>query len=99
MNTPFCTALIASLLLLAGPVLAAERTSTLAVENVSCVTCSPIVKRTLSRLPGVSQVDVSERAGATTATVIVTYDDGLVTPEALTVAVTKAGFPAHVQEN
>lgn len=97
MNTSFRAALIASVLLLAGPVLAAERTVTLAVENVSCVTCAPIVKRTLSRMPGVSQVDVSEMAGATTATV--TFDDGLVTPEALTVAVTNAGFPARVQEN
>ena len=97
MNTHFRAALIASAFLLAGPVMAGERTVTLAVENVSCITCAPIVKRTLSRLPGVSRVDVSERAGATTATV--SFDDGLVTPEALTVAVTNAGFPAHVQVN
>lgn len=97
MNTPFRAALIVSLFLLSSPAWAGERTVTLAVENVSCVTCAPIVKRTLSRLPGVSQVNVSEQAGATTATV--KYDDGLVTPEALTVAVTNAGFPARVQEN
>lgn len=97
MNTPFRDALIVSVFLLTGPAWAGERTVTLAIENVSCVTCAPIVKRTLSRLPGVSRVDVSEQAGGTTATV--SFDDGQVTPEALTVAVTNAGFPAHVQEN
>lgn len=97
MNQSFRAALMASVFLLTGPAWAAERIVTLAVENVSCVTCAPIVKRTLSRLPGVNRVDVSERAGATTATV--SFDDGLVTPEALTVAVTNAGFPARVQEN
>ncbi len=97
MNTPFRAALIVSVFLLTGPAWAGERTVTLAVENVSCITCAPIVKRTLSRLPGVSQVNVSEMADATTATV--TFDDGQVTLEALTVAVTNAGFPARVQEN
>ena len=96
MNITLRAALIASVFLGAGPVLAGERTVTLAVENVSCVTCVVIVKQTLSQMPGVSRVDVSEQAGATTATV--TFD-GQVTPEAMTVAVTNAGFPAQVQEN
>lgn len=90
-------ALTASALLLAGSAFAGERTVTLAVENVDCVTCAPIVKRTLSRLPGVSRVAVAEQAGAASATV--SFDDGRVTPEALATAVTNAGFPAHVREN
>jgi mercuric ion binding protein len=90
-------ALTASALLLAAPAFAGERTVTLAVENVGCVTCAPIVKRTLFRMPGVSLVVVAELNGAAAATV--SFDDGQVTPEAMTRAVTNAGFPAHVQEN
>jgi periplasmic mercuric ion binding protein len=97
MNPFFHAALTASALLLAGSAGAGEKTVKLAVENVTCITCAPIVKRTLSRLPGVSRVDVAEQAGATTATV--SFDEERVTPEALTAAVTNAGFPAHVLEN
>ncbi len=55
------------------------------------------MKRTLFRMPGVSLVVVAELNGAAAATV--SFDDGQVTPEAMTRAVTNAGFPAHVQEN
>lgn len=97
MKTLFRAALTATTLLLAAPALAGERTVTLAVENVSCITCAPIVKRTLSRMPGVSRVVVADEAGAATATV--SFEDGRVTPEALATAVTNAGFPARVREN
>jgi mercuric ion binding protein len=69
MNTIHRTSLMAAALMLAAPAFAGERTVTLAVENVSCVTCAPIVKRTLSRVPGVSQVVVADQAGTATATV------------------------------
>ncbi len=97
MNTFLRAALTASALLLAGSAIAVERTVTLGVDNVSCVTCAPIVKRTLSRLPGVSRVVLAEGAGAATATV--SFDDGQVTPETLAAAVTNAGFPTQVREN
>lgn len=97
MNTLFRTALAAAALLLAGVASAAERTVTLDVDNVSCVTCAPIVKRTLSRLPGVSRVVVAEQAGTATATV--TFDDARVTADALTVATTSVGYPARVRQN
>jgi len=97
MNPLIRAALTASALLLAAPALASERTVTLAVENVGCVTCAPIVKRTLSRMPGVSKVDVAEQDGAAAATV--SFEDGMVTPEAMTTAVTNAGFPARVRVN
>ena len=80
-----------------GQDFAGERAVTLAVENVGCVTCAPIVKRTLSRMPGVRRVVVAELNGAAAATV--SFDDGQVTPEAMATAVTNAGFPAHVQVN
>ena len=97
MNTFLRTTLIAASLVAAGSTFAPERTVTLDVENVSCVTCAPIVKRTLSRVPGVSRVVVTERAGAAVATV--TFDDQRVTPHALTVATTNVGFPSQVRAN
>ena len=97
MNTLFRAALVTSATLLPVAAIAAERTVTLDVENVSCVTRAPIVKRTLSKMPGVSRVVVAERAGAATATV--TFDDARVTADALTVATTNAGFPSQVRAN
>ena len=97
MSPLICAALAAAALLIASPSLAGERTVKLAVENVSCATCAPIIKRTLARIPGVNRVTVAELAGAATATV--RFDDGRVTAEALTAAVTNAGFPARVQKN
>ncbi|QRM34715.1 mercury resistance system periplasmic binding protein MerP [Microvirga sp. VF16] len=95
MKILFHTALIASGLLLAGGAMAAPRTVTLEVENVSCVTCVPTVKKALSRIPGVSQVAVIDHGGMATATV--TFDDEKVTPEALTQATTNAGYPSTVK--
>lgn len=95
MKTLFRIALTASALMLAGGAMAAPRTVTLEVENVSCVSCAPIVKKALSRVPGVSQVTVIEADGMATATV--TFDDEKVTPEALTQATTNAGFPSTVK--
>lgn len=95
MKTLFRIALTASALMLAGGAMAAPRTVTLEVENVSCVSCAPIVKKALSRVPGVSQVTVVEADGMATATV--TFDDEKVTPEVLTQATTNAGFPSTVK--
>ncbi len=90
------TAVAASVLMSAGGAFAASRTATLEVENVSCVTCAPIVKRSLARLTGVSQVAVVEHGGTATATV--TFDDDKVTAEALSQATTNAGYPSSVKE-
>ncbi len=91
-------AVVAVSVVLLSPIsaFAVERTVTLDVDHVSCVTCAPIVKRTLSRIPGVSRVAVAEQAGAAAATV--TFDDARVTAEALTVATTNAGFPSRLRE-
>lgn len=74
---------------------AGQRITTLNVINVSCATCAPIVKAALSRIQGVIDVSVKERAGAS-ATARVVHDPRLVTPSALTAAVTEVGFPASV---
>ena len=93
MNTLLQTAAIAALLLTAGGAIAGERTVTLAVDNVSCATCAPIVKRTLARVPGVSQVALVENSGAAAATV--TFDDSKTNVAALIEATTKAGYPSR----
>ncbi|SDE29006.1 heavy-metal-associated domain-containing protein [Belnapia rosea] len=72
---------------------AAEQMATLEVQNVSCVTCAPIVKRTLTRVPGVSRVAVTEGNGTATATV--TFDTAKADVAALVQATTNAGFPSR----
>ena len=71
---------------------AAERTVTLAVENMYCDACPYIVKESLAKVPGVEKVVVSfEQKTAT-----VTYDDQKTAPDALTSATTQAGYPSRV---
>lgn len=71
-------------MILAAAASAAERTITLAVDNMYCEACPYIVKESLVRVPGVETVVVSyERKSAT-----VTYDDQKTTIDALTSAKT-----------
>src|SRR3546814_7249936 len=50
----------AAALFASAPAYAAIRTTTLAVKNMTCVTCGPIVKTSLSRVPGRSEEHTSE---------------------------------------
>lgn len=85
-----------SLLLLAGPGLAAElRTVTLGVEHMTCATCPITVRKALSHVAGVSASTVDMKAHTAT----VTFDPAQTTPEALATAVSQAGFPAKVLHN
>ncbi|MGQ2977761.1 MAG: mercury resistance system periplasmic binding protein MerP [Sphingopyxis sp.] len=84
----------AAVLFASGPAFAAIRTVTLAVENMTCATCGPVVKKSLSRVPGVTAVEVS--AEAHTATV--TYDDAKASTKALIAATTNAGYPSQVRK-
>lgn len=69
---------------------AAERTVTLAIDNMYCEACPYIVKQSLARVTGVETVAVSfEQKTAT-----VTYDDQKTTLDALTSATTQAGYPS-----
>jgi mercuric ion binding protein len=81
----FCGALVAATTALAG-----ERTVTLAVHNMYCSACPYIVKRSLTKVPGVAEVAVS--FAKKTATV--TYDDRQATVALLTAATTRAGYPS-----
>jgi mercuric ion binding protein len=83
---------IAMIVLANAAASAAERTVTLAVENMYCDTCPYIVKQSLAKVPGVEKVVISfERK-----TAIVTYDDQKTAPSALASATTDAGFPSRV---
>ena len=83
---------VATIVLASAAASAAERTVTLAVENMYCDTCPYIVKQSLAKVPGVDKVVISfERK-----TAIVTYDDQKTAPDALASATTHAGFPAKV---
>ena len=87
--------LLASVVLLASflvspTAFAAEKTVTLAVQNMYCATCPHTVKASLEAVPGVSKVSVSYEAKTAT----VTYDDGKTGVKALTAATTNAGYPS-----
>ncbi|NQU62430.1 MAG: mercury resistance system periplasmic binding protein MerP [Rhodospirillales bacterium] len=79
--------------LAAGIGFAAEKTVTLAVENMFCASCPYIVKKSLARVTGVTKVDVSfERK-----TAMVTFDDAKTNIEALTGATFDAGYPSELK--
>ena len=77
-------------LLTSSSALAAERTITLAVQNMLCADCPFIVKKSLEAVPGVTKAVVSFKD----KTAIVTYDDGRTDVKSLTDATTNAGFPS-----
>ena len=86
------SAVLAMIALSGAVASAAERTVTLAVENMYCDSCPYIVKQSLAKVPGVEKVVVSfERKTST-----VTYDDQKTAPDALTSATTQAGYPSRV---
>jgi mercuric ion binding protein len=81
----FAVAIIAS-----PAVMAADKTVTLAVNNMDCAACPSIVKGSLEAVPGVAKVAVSYKDK--TATVI--YDDAKADVNQLTTATTNAGYPS-----
>ena len=70
--------------------MAADKTITLAVNNMDCAACPSIVKGSLEAVPGVAKVAVSYKDK--TATVI--YGDAKADVNQLTTATTKAGYPS-----
>ncbi|MEL0108336.1 MAG: mercury resistance system periplasmic binding protein MerP [Rhodospirillaceae bacterium] len=71
---------------------AAEKTVTLAVEKMTCVTCPYIVKKSLTKVKGVRKVEVSFAEKKA----VVTFDDSQTTVAALTNATTENGFPSKL---
>ena len=70
-----------------------QKTVTLQVAGMSCITCPYQVQSALKRVNGV----VSASASLDTAEAIVTFDDALTEIEILTQATTIAGFPSRLK--
>lgn len=87
--------LFLSLLLMPAPAaVAAERTVTLTVENMTCALCPVTVRTAIERVPGVKDVQVDLESKAA----VVLFDDADATVEDLAEASTLAGFPAALKE-
>lgn len=80
----------AVLLLMTDTAWTAPQTVTLAVPSMYCPVCPITVKKALSKVAGVGQVDVNyEKRQAT-----VTFDDAKTSVDALLDATEDAGYPA-----
>lgn len=77
-----------------GAAFATEQTVTLNVANATCELCGPIVKRSLNRVSGVLDVQISEADGATIAKV--RFEDSRTNVAALVMATTNAGYPSKI---
>lgn len=75
-----------------APVWAATQTVTLSVPGMTCAACPITVKKALSKVEGVSQVDVTFE----TREVVVTFDDAKANVQKLTKATEDAGYPSSV---
>ena len=86
-------ALVALAATLATPAWAAVQTVTLSVPGMTCAACPITVKKALTKVEGVSQVDVSfDQCEA-----VVAFDDVKTTVQKLTEATTNAGYPSSVK--
>jgi mercuric ion binding protein len=84
-----CTA-FAACIVTSSAAFAADKTVTLAVNNMDCAACPSIVKGSLQAVPGVAKVAVSFKDK--TATIV--YDDAKADVNQLMSATTKAGYPS-----
>ncbi|MDG0854450.1 mercury resistance system periplasmic binding protein MerP [Roseateles puraquae] len=82
-----------ALVAVVAPVWAATQTVTLSVPGMTCAACPITVKKALSKVEGVSQVDVTfEKREA-----VVTFDDAKTNVQKLTKATEDAGYPSSVK--
>jgi periplasmic mercuric ion binding protein len=77
-------------LMASSSVIAAERTITLAVQNMYCAACPHTVRASLQAVPGVENVTVSLQQ----KTAVVMYDDSRTDVKALSAATTNADYPS-----
>lgn len=81
-----------ALSLLASPAWAASKTVTLAVPGMFCATCPIVVKKALTKVTGVTEVNIDlDKKQA-----MVTFDDTKADTATLTKATTNAGYPSTV---
>jgi mercuric ion binding protein len=82
-----------ALLVASGAVLAAPRTVTLDMQNMTCPLCPLTVKKALERVSGVQQVSVDYASKSAT----VQFDDASATVDKLTEATKAAGYPSALK--
>lgn len=73
---------------------AALRTMSFTIENMTCALCPVTVKSAMERVSGVRSVRID--FDAKTATVV--FDPSVATPEAIAAASANAGYPAAVRQ-
>ena len=76
------------------PVWAATQTVTLSVPGMTCSACPITVKKAISKVEGVSKVDVTFE----TRQAVVTFDDAKTSVQKLTKATADAGYPSSVKQ-
>lgn len=78
----------------ASDLLAAPRTVTLDIQNMTCPVCPLTVKKALEQVPGVQHVTVEYASKTAT----VQFDDATAKTEALTAATKAAGYPSILKK-
>jgi len=78
-----------------GAALAAPRTVTLDVQNMTCAVCPLTVKKSLERVSAVQQVTVDYASKTAT----VQFDDVAAAPNKLTEVTKAAGYPSTIRQN
>jgi periplasmic mercuric ion binding protein len=78
-----------------GMALAASRTVTLDVQNMTCAACPITVKKALEHVSGVQQVSVDYASKRAT----VQFDDTTTTVGSLTEATKVAGYPSAIKKD
>ena len=76
------------------PVWAATQTVTLSVPGMTCSACPITVKKAISKVEGVSKIDVTFE----TREAVVTFDDAKTSVQKLTKATGDAGYPSSVKQ-
>lgn len=78
---------------IAAPAWAATKTVTLSVPGMTCAACPITVKKALTKVEGVRQVEVNfDKREA-----VVSFDDAKTSAQKLTEATTNAGYPSSVK--
>jgi len=94
MKKLFTVAVVLVLTTLGTSVWAASKTVTLSVPGMTCAACPITIKKALSEVEGVTDIEVSfERKDA-----IVTFDDTKTSVSALIEATTNAGYPSRLTQ-
>ena len=83
---------IAAAMIMGANAMAADRTVTLKVPGMNCVSCPFVVSQVLKRVNGVKTVETSLK----TRTAVVVFDDSKTDPAALTTATGSAGYSSSV---